>query len=125
MKTMKKLTCVMVALVLMLALCVTAFAAGSGSITVDNPKEGVTYTAYKIFDVVYNTDKNAYSYTIAGISPWYSVVDAYAKTADSHLTLAKAASEDTYIVSPRLPVSVPQSSALPSRRLLKGRTAFR
>ena len=28
MKTMKKLTCVMVALVLMLALCVTAFAAG-------------------------------------------------------------------------------------------------
>ena len=99
MKTMKKLTCVMVALVLMLALCVTAFAAGPGSITVDNPSNGVTYTAYKIFDVVYNTDKTAYSYTIAHSSPWYSVVDAYANTADSHLTLAKAASEDTYIVT--------------------------
>ena len=99
MKTMKKLTCVMVALVLMLALCVTAFAAETGSITVDNPSNGVTYTAYKIFDVVYNTDKTAYSYTIAGSSPWYSVVDAYAKTADSHLTLTKAASEDTYIVT--------------------------
>lgn len=99
MKTMKKLTCVMVALVLMLALCVTAFAAGPGSITVDNPKGGVTYTAYKIFDVVYDTGKTAFSYTIAGSSPWYSVVDAYAKTADSHLTLTKAASEDTYIVT--------------------------
>lgn len=96
---MKKLTCVMVALVLMLALCVTAFAAGNGSITVDNPSNGVTYTAYKIFDVVYNADKTAFSYTIAGSSPWYSVVDAYAKTADSHLTLTKAASEDTYIVT--------------------------
>lgn len=111
MKTMKKLTCVMVALVLMLALCVTAFAAGSGSITVDNPKEGVTYTAYKIFDVVYNTDKNAYSYTIAGISPWYSVVDAYAKTADSYLTLAKAASEDTYIVTTTAGFSAAKFSA--------------
>lgn len=99
MKTMKKLTCVMVALVLMLALCVTAFAAETGSITVDNPKGGVTYTAYKIFDVVYDTGKTAFSYTIAGSSPWYSVVDAYAKTADSHLTLTKAASEDTYIVT--------------------------
>lgn len=99
MKTMKKLTCVMVALVLMLALCVTAFAEGPGSITVDNPSNGVTYTAYKIFDVVYNTNKDAYSYTIAGSSPWYSVVEAYTKTADSHLTLAKAASENTYIVT--------------------------
>lgn len=111
MKTMKKLTCVMVALVLMLALCVTAFAAGTGSITVDNPKDGVTYTAYKIFDVVYNTDKPAYSYTIAGSSPWYSVVDAYAKTADSHLTLAKAASEDTYIVTTTAGFSAAKFSA--------------
>ncbi len=111
MKTMKKLTCVMVALVLMLALCVTAFAAGTGSITVDNPKDGVTYTAYKIFDVVYNTDKTAYSYTIAGSSPWYSVVDAYAKTADSHLTLAKAACEDTYIVTTTAGFSAAKFSA--------------
>ena len=111
MKTMKKLTCVMVALVLMLALCVTAFAAGTGSITVDNPSNGVTYTAYRIFDVVYNTDKTAFSYTIAGSSPWYSVVDAYAKTTDSHLTLAKAASEDTYIVTTTAGFSAAKFSA--------------
>lgn len=96
MKTMKKLTCVMVALVLMLALCVTAFAAGTGSITVDNPKEGVTYTAYKIFDVVYDTGKNAYSYTIAlnPKSPWYDVVATY-----DGVTLTPAATGDVSIVT--------------------------
>ena len=96
MKTMKKLTCVMVALVLMLALCVTAFATGTGSITVDNPKGGVTYTAYKIFDVVYNTDKNAYSYTIAlnPKSPWYDVVATY-----DGVTLTPAATGDVSIVT--------------------------
>lgn len=96
MKTMRKLTCVMVALVLMLALCVTAFAAGTGSITVDNPSNGVTYTAYKIFDVVYNTDKNAYSYTIAlnPKSPWYDVVATY-----DGVTLTPAATGDVSIVT--------------------------
>lgn len=96
MKTMKKLTCVMVALVLMLALCVTAFAVETGSITVDNPKEGVTYTAYKIFDVVYDTGKNAYSYTIAlnPKSPWYDVVATYAG-----VTLTPAATGDVSIVT--------------------------
>lgn len=96
MKTMKKLTCVMVALVLMLALCVTAFAAGTGSITVDNPRSGVTYTAYKIFDVVYDTGKTAYSYTIAlnPKSPWYDVVATY-----DGVTLTPAATGDVSIVT--------------------------
>ena len=94
MKTMKKLTCVMVALVLMLALCVTAFAAETGSITVDNPKGGVTYTAYKIFDVVYDTGKTAFSYTIAGSSPWYDIVNGY-----KGVTLTSAATGDVSIVT--------------------------
>lgn len=94
---MKKLTCVMVALVLMLALCVTAFAAGTGKITVDNPVSGATYTAYKIFDVVYSADKKAYSYTISGDSansPWLATVQSY-----TGVKLTKAASENTYIVT--------------------------
>lgn len=90
---MKKLTCVMVALVLMLALCVTAFAAGTGSITVDNPSNGVTYTAYKIFDVVYNTDKTAFSYTIARSSLWYDIVNGY-----KGVKLTPAATGDVSIV---------------------------
>ena len=93
MKTMKKLTCVMVALVLMLALCVTAFAADTGSITIDNPKDGVTYTAYKIFDVVYDSKKEAYSYTMAADSPWYEIVKDYAG-----VKLTEAATGGVYIV---------------------------
>ena len=65
MKHVKKLASLLLALVMVCALATTAFAAGeTGSITVDNPVAGQTYTAYKIFDVTYNSDKSAYSYTI-------------------------------------------------------------
>ena len=63
---------------LLLACTTTALAAGGGSITVENPKDGETYTAYLIFDVVYNEDRSAYSYTIASDSQWLPVVEAYA-----------------------------------------------
>lgn len=65
-------------LVLTMALVVTVFAAGSGSITVENPKDGEDYTAYLVFDVVYNDDQSAYSYTIASDSQWLPVVETYA-----------------------------------------------
>jgi len=65
-------------LMLTMALAITVFAAGSGSITVENPKDGETYTAYLIFDVVYNEDKSAYSYTIASDSQWLTTVQGYA-----------------------------------------------
>ena len=65
-------------LALTVTLSVTAFAAGGGSITVENPKDGETYTAYRIFDVVYNEDQSAYSYTIAADSQWLAAVQGYA-----------------------------------------------
>lgn len=75
MKTAKKLAGVLLALTMVLALSVNALAAGeNGSITVDNPVKDQTYTAYKIFDVKYNSDKTAYSYTISGDSEWFDVV---------------------------------------------------
>ena len=75
-------------------LSVTAFAAGPGTITVDNPLEGQTYTAYKIFDVTYDESKSTYAYSIAGDSEWYAVVSPY-----DGITLTKAASENTYAVT--------------------------
>lgn len=78
MKPICRFTAILLALILMTALTTTVFAAGSGSITVENPKEGETYTAYLIFDVVYNTEKSAYSYTIAADSQWLSTVRGYA-----------------------------------------------
>lgn len=68
MKHARKLASLLLALVMVFALAVTAFATEpatptTGTITVENPVEGQTYTAYKIFDVTY--DKNGhYSYTL-------------------------------------------------------------
>ncbi|WP_165043931.1 SpaH/EbpB family LPXTG-anchored major pilin [Adlercreutzia sp. ZJ138] len=76
----KKLTSIAVA-VLMAALLVpaAAFAEGEGRITIDNPETNREYTAYKIFDVVYNGDKDAYSYTINKTAPnsWFNDVIGY------------------------------------------------
>ena len=95
MKKMKKFASILLALVMAMALTVPAFAVEgdettptTGSITVSNPVEGETYTAYKIFDVKYS-GKN-YSYTIKSDSKWYSNVNAYA-TETNGLTLTEAA----------------------------------
>ena len=94
MKTVARIASLLLALVLVFGLSVTAFAAGTGTITVDNPLEGQTYTAYKIFDVTYDESKSTYAYSIAGDSEWYDVVKDY-----TGITLTKAASENTYAVT--------------------------
>lgn len=80
MKKMKTLASLVLALVLAMALTVPAFADGNdGSITVDNAKQGETYTLYKIFDATYtgtddpetpNVDERSMNYTVAAGSFW-------------------------------------------------------
>ncbi len=106
MKHARKLTSLLLALVMVFALAVTVAAeettgtTGTGSITVDNPIEGQTYTAYKIFDVVYDeaTPKH-YSYTIEGGSEWFKTVETYANTEGSGLTLTLVKGTTTYVVT--------------------------
>lgn len=106
MKHARKLTSLLLALVMVFALAVTVAAdettgtTGTGSITVDNPIEGQNYTAYKIFDVVYDeaTPKH-YSYTIEGGSAWFSIVETYANTEGSGLTLTQVNGTTTYVVT--------------------------
>ena len=65
MKHARKLASLLLALVMVFALAATAFATGSGSITVDNPITGASYKAYLMFELEsYNTTANAYSYKI-------------------------------------------------------------
>lgn len=65
MKNAKKLVSIMLALVMVLAMAVTAFAADTtGSITIKNPMEGQTYNVYKMFDLEYNTTTKAYLYKV-------------------------------------------------------------
>ena len=106
MKHARKLTSLLLALVMVFALAVTVAADGTttaetakGSITVDNPIEGHNYTAYKIFDVVYDAAKENYSYTIDGGSEWYDTVNAYAAVPTNGLTLTQVNGTTTYVVT--------------------------
>ena len=106
MKHARKLTSLLLALVMVFALAVTVAAEGTGaaepakgSITVDNPIEGQNYTAYKIFDVVYDTEEH-YSYTIDSTSnSWFSTVKSYADTPANGLTLTQVKGTNTYVVT--------------------------
>lgn len=42
-----------------------ARAAGDGSVTLENPRAGVTYSLYRVFDLSYNEAAKAYTYTSA------------------------------------------------------------
>lgn len=112
MKRIKAWTSLLLALVMALSLSVSALATGTGAITVDNPAADQTYTAYKIFDVQYNADKTAYSYTISSTSEWYSTVKAYAETEGSGLTLTASASDTTtFVVTTTEDFSAPDFAA--------------
>lgn len=65
MKNMKKLFSLALALVMMMALVVTAGATSSatGSITVENASKGETYKLVKLFDASYNTETKAVVYS--------------------------------------------------------------
>ena len=103
MKHARKLTSLLLALVMVFALAVTVAAdgttgtTGTGSITVENPIEGQNYTAYKIFDVVYDEAKENYSYTIKDTSEWYNTVSAY--TTGLTLTPVADTTSNTYVVT--------------------------
>ena len=51
MKRMKKLASLVLALAMVFAMTITAFAANDGSITVNNAKEGKEYSIYKILEL--------------------------------------------------------------------------
>ena len=93
---MKKIISLILALVMVMGLAVSASAA---SITITPPdvnggtENGITYTAYKIFDATINGD--AVAYTIESTSPYYTAVNN-----SGYFTLTKAAGSDTtYIVT--------------------------
>ena len=99
MTTAKKFASLLLVVVMVFAMATTAFAAeDKGTIIVDNPVTGQTYTAYKIFDVTYSGSN--YSYTIKTTSEWYSTVKAYAEIEGNGLTLTGVASDkNTFVVS--------------------------
>lgn len=67
MKATKRVFALLLALILTLALSVTAFAADTtGSITIDNAVKDQTYTIYRIFDLnSHNADYTAFNYKVS------------------------------------------------------------
>ena len=64
MKYVRKSLALLLALILVLALGGTAFAAGTNSITVNGAQKGETYRLYKMLDLIVNEDLTAFSYTV-------------------------------------------------------------
>ena len=77
MKHAKKLVSILLVLAMALTLSVAAFAAGDGTIKIENANDKATYTAYKIFDLAYDETNNAYTYTINTTSKWHSVISDF------------------------------------------------
>ena len=116
MKRTRKLASLLLALDMVFALATTAFATETGTtttgtITVANPVAGQTYTAYKVFDVVYDAAKEHYSYTIASTSEWFNTVSTYANDTTHGLTLTQVNGGDTYVVTTGNGFSAPDFAA--------------
>lgn len=93
MKYTKKILSLLLAVVMVFAMAVTVGADETkGSITIENPVDDQTYSAYKIFDVTYSG--TAYSYTINSDSQWYSTVSSY-----NGVTLTQIGSTGVYNVA--------------------------
>ena len=97
MKHAKKLASLLLALVMVLGLATTAFAAGNdGTITISNATVGKTYDVYKVFDLTYEGDAVAYSYTKTGESD--ALYTALASNA-SPFTLTPTTTANVYNVA--------------------------
>lgn len=105
MKHTKKALALLMVLVMSLSLLtVTAFAAGTGKIIIENATAGMEYKLYKVFDASYTdgtsggTKPAGATYTIKSTDPWYSLVSA--SGSPFKLTKDTAHADDsTYIVS--------------------------
>lgn len=103
MKHTKKALALLMVLVMSLSLLtVTAFAAGTGKIIIENATAGMEYKLYKVFDASYidgtvgGTKPAGATYTIKSTNPWYSRVDA---DGNPFTLTPDTAHTDTYIVS--------------------------
>lgn len=65
MKNAKKVLAMVIVLALAISMAIPASANFDGKITIENAKEGVTYSAWKMADLSFDATTNAYRYTVA------------------------------------------------------------
>ena len=62
MKNMKKIVALLLATVMVMAMSMSAFAAGDGTITIQNTVKDKSYEVYKVFDATYSGTNVSYTY---------------------------------------------------------------
>ena len=98
MKHARKLTSLLLALVMVFALATTAFAqdvpgtGGTGSITIFNAAKGETYTIYKLFDATVHEDEDGNSIAYTGTVP--ESLNTYFTADKNHYISATPAAKD-------------------------------
>lgn len=95
-KAIKKLLAALLAVAMLCAMAVPAFAASSsndGKITIKNAVSGQTYTIYRILNLEYNETNNAYRYT--AVTAW----NAFINTRSSDLKVDNATGTVTWVNS--------------------------
>ena len=95
-KTIKKLLAALLAVAMLCAMAVPAFAASSsndGKITINNAVSGQTYTIYRILELEYDQTNNAYRYT--AVAAW----NAFINTRSSDLKVDNATGTVTWVNS--------------------------
>ena len=95
-KAIKKLLAALLAVAMLCAMAVPAFAASSsndGKITINNAVSGPTYTLYRILELEYDQTNNAYRYT--AVAAW----NAFINTRSSDLKVDNATGTVTWVNS--------------------------
>ena len=95
-KAIKKLLAALLAVAMLCAMAVPAFAASSsndGKITINNAVSGQTYTIYRILELEYDQTNNAYRYT--PVAAW----NAFINTRSSDLKVDNATGTVTWVNS--------------------------
>ena len=95
-KAIKKLLAALLAVAMLCAMAVPAFAASSsndGKITINNAVSGQTYTIYRILELEYDQTNNAYRYT--AVEAWNTFIN----TRSSDLKVDKATGTVTWVNS--------------------------
>ena len=97
---LQKIASLVLAIILVLSLGINAFAAGTGSITINGISDGNTYEIYKLLDLEsYNTTSGAYSYKVnSAWTGFFATAEALAYVAidgAGYVTWTAAEDDDT------------------------------
>ena len=130
---MKKIITIMLAAVMLLTLSVSVFAAGTGSITINNVVGTGTYDIYRILDLEsYNTTTGAYSYKVnSAWTSFFATPEALAYVAidgAGYVTWTAAEDDDTVAAFAKLAlayakahsIAPTKSSATPGNFVITG-----